>query len=199
MLNAVTAAGVGDTLTVVHDQEIRWEAQLIGTGAVSAQWLIEFVNGGGDWQTWRTEGLEGTDEVAGAGRWRSPGTQLRANLLSITGTDAALSVTAYTSHGPVQPIVSRAAASGIRAADNGRTIVTSDAQAASLNVIAPINKGFVCSVIQGDAGAITIAGTNVTVHNRQSHTDTAGQYAKVVLTATADDVVVLSGDTAAGA
>lgn len=198
MLNALTAAGTGDTLAVIRDQEFRWEAQLTGTGAVSAEWRIEVVDGGGAWQTFRTEGMSGTDNVTGGARFRAPGTQLRAVLDSISGTDAAITVSAYTTSGAVQPVVSRAAAAGIHGVDAGRVIVTTDAEAATLNVVAPIAKGFRCTVIQGGAGAITIAGTNVTVENRQSHTDTAGEHAQVTLIATADDVVVLAGDTASG-
>lgn len=199
MLNALTAAGTGDTLTVIRDQEFRWEALLTGTGAVTAEWRIEVVDGGGAWQTFRTEGMSGTDSVKGGGRFRAPGTQLRAVLDSISGTDAAITVSAYTTTGAVQPVVSRAAAAGIHDVDSGRVIVTSDTDAATINVIAPIKKGFRCTLIQGAAGAITIAGTGVTVENRQSHTDTAGEHAQVTLVATADDVVVLAGDTAAGA
>ncbi len=198
MLNNATEAGAGDTLIVLRDQEIRWDASLVGTGAVTAEWVVEYVDGGGAWRTWRTAGLSGTDSVSSGDRWRSPGTQLRANLLSITGTDASLTVTAYTSGAPVQPITARAAAGSIRQSDAGRVLVTSDAEAATIDLISPIHKGWRCTVVQGGAGAITFDSEDVTINNRQSHTDTAGQHAVVTLTATDDDVVVLAGDTASG-
>lgn len=198
MLNGLTAAGTGNTLALIRDQEVRWEALLTGDGDVSAEWRIEYVDGGGAWQTFRTEGMAGADSVTKGARFRAPGTQMRAVLDSISGTDAALTVTAYTTGGAIQPVVERAAAAGIHDVDAGRVIVTTDSNGATLHVVAPIAQGFRCTVIQGGAGAITIDGTNVTLHNRQSHALTAGQYAVVTLTATADDVVVLAGDTASG-
>jgi hypothetical protein len=87
------------------------------------------------------------------------------------------------------------------AADNGKLVTLTNA--AAITGILPNNlaKGWNCLVYQGGAGQVTFSpASGATLHNRQSQTKTAGQYAVASLLVVSDTgtnaVYVLGGDTA---
>src|SRR4029434_8334491 len=81
--------------------------------------------------------------------------------------------------------------------DNGKVITMSNAAAVALTVPAGLGAGFSCLVIQLGAGKVTVSASGVTVVQRQSFTQTAGQYAVCASLAYAANVFALSGDLSA--
>lgn len=81
--------------------------------------------------------------------------------------------------------------------DNGAMVVINSGTGKTVTVDASLPLGFWCEVIQMGAGQVTFATSSTTIHNRQSHTKTNAQYAKVELRHYSPDVYCLSGDTGA--
>jgi len=81
--------------------------------------------------------------------------------------------------------------------DNGKVIVCTNVSATTITVPASLATGFAVTVIQSGAGQITFSTSGgTTINNRQSHTKTAGQHARVGLVWTDDDIYNFGGDTA---
>ena len=80
--------------------------------------------------------------------------------------------------------------------DNGKVIVCTNGSATTITVPASLATGFAVTVIQTGAGQITFSASSTTINNRQSHTKTAGQHARVGLVQTSSDTYNLGGDTA---
>lgn len=85
----------------------------------------------------------------------------------------------------------------LTADDNGAMVVINSATGKTVTVPATLPVGFWCMVFQMGAGQVTFATSSTTIRNRSSHTKTNAQYARVFLEHFANDVFVLSGDTAA--
>ena len=83
------------------------------------------------------------------------------------------------------------------ASDAGKVITCDNASAVTVTVPSGLGAGFTCSVIQKGAGQVSFTTSSTTINNRQSHTKIAGQHGVASLVATAADVFVLAGDTAA--
>ena len=84
----------------------------------------------------------------------------------------------------------------LAAGDNGKVIVCTNGSATTITVPASLATGFAVTVIQAGAGQITFSASSTTINNRQSHTKTAGQHARVGLVQTSSDTYNLGGDTA---
>ena len=88
------------------------------------------------------------------------------------------------------------------AADAGKVVECNNASAITLTLPDSLPVGFSCTVTQKGAGDVTFsAGGGATLHHRQSHTKTAGQYALVTLYVSENGdgssaVYVLGGDSA---
>ena len=80
--------------------------------------------------------------------------------------------------------------------DNGKVIVCTNGSATTITVPASLATGFAVTVIQTGAGQITFSASSTTINNRQSHTKTAGQHARVGLVQTSSNTYNLGGDTA---
>jgi hypothetical protein len=80
------------------------------------------------------------------------------------------------------------------AADNGKIVTLNNASAITLTVPASLGAGFNCLIVQLGAGQVTPTASSTTLHNRQSFTKTAGQYAVATLAAYVADTFVLGGD-----
>lgn len=78
--------------------------------------------------------------------------------------------------------------------DNGKVVTFNNASAITLTVPASLGAGFNCLIVQLGAGAVTPTASGTTLHQRQSYTKTAGQYAIATLAAYAADIFVLGGD-----
>lgn len=96
------------------------------------------------------------------------------------GINPQLGVTAYT----------------LKAGDDGLILYFDSGSAIAVTVPAGLGVGFECGIIQGGAGQVTPTASGVTIHNRQSFTKTAGQYAMVSLVAPLADTFILAGDGA---
>ncbi len=89
------------------------------------------------------------------------------------------------------------------AADRGRVLTMSNAAAITLTLDAQAEVGFCVTVYQKGAGLVSFAAeSGATIHNRQSHTKMAGQYAVCTLFVEANAggsaaIWVLAGDTGA--
>lgn len=81
--------------------------------------------------------------------------------------------------------------------DNGAIVCINSGTGKTVTVAATLPIGFWCSVIQMGAGQVTFATSSTTINNRQSHTKTNAQHARVVLEHYSADVFNLSGDTGA--
>jgi len=82
----------------------------------------------------------------------------------------------------------------LQASDNGKVLTFNNGSNVTLTVPAGLGAGFNCLIVQLGAGTVTPTASSTTIHQRQSLTKTAGQYAAASLVAYASDVFVLSGD-----
>ena len=80
------------------------------------------------------------------------------------------------------------------AADNGKVVTLSNAEAITLTVPADLGAGFNCLIVQLAAGQVTPTASGTTINQRLGYTKTAGQYAVATLVAYAANTFVLSGD-----
>lgn len=78
--------------------------------------------------------------------------------------------------------------------DNGKIVTLNNASAITLTVPSGLGAGFNCLIVQLGAGQVTPTASSTTLHNRQSFTKTAGQYAVATLAAYVADTFVLGGD-----
>jgi hypothetical protein len=89
------------------------------------------------------------------------------------------------------------------AGDAGKRVKLTNAAAITLTLPDSLAADFTCMVEQGGAGQVTFtAAGGATLHNRQTHTKTAGQYAQVGVYVDTNSggssaVYTISGDTAA--
>ena len=80
-------------------------------------------------------------------------------------------------------------------ADAGKMIVINNSENATVTVPQGLSAGFNCSFLQKGAGSISFSASGTTINNRQSHTQTAGQYAMATLICYDTDTFILAGDT----
>ena len=83
----------------------------------------------------------------------------------------------------------------LSASDAGKMIVINNSENATVTVPQGLSAGFNCSFLQKGAGSISFSASGTTINNRQSHTQTAGQYAMATLICYDTDTFVLAGDT----
>jgi hypothetical protein len=85
-------------------------------------------------------------------------------------------------------------------ADDGKVLLFTNGSAITLTIPAGLTLGHSCTVIQQGAGQITFTPSSTTLRNRQGHTKTAGQYARVGLIhyqeSSVSNFYNLGGDTA---
>ena len=84
----------------------------------------------------------------------------------------------------------------LSASDAGKMIVINNSENATVTVPQGLPTGFNCSFLQKGAGSISFSASGTTINNRQSHTQTAGEYAMATLICYDTDTFVLAGDTA---
>lgn len=84
----------------------------------------------------------------------------------------------------------------LSASDAGKMIVINNSENATVTVPQGLSAGFNCTFLQKGAGSISFSASGTTINNRQSHTQTAGQYAMATLICYDTDTFVLAGDTA---
>ena len=82
----------------------------------------------------------------------------------------------------------------LQASDNGKVLTFNNASGTALTVPSGLGAGFNCLIVQLGAGTVTPTSTAATIYQRQSLTQTAGQYAVATLVAVSPDTFVLSGD-----
>ena len=80
------------------------------------------------------------------------------------------------------------------AADNGKVVTLSNANAITLTVPADLGAGFNCLIVQLAAGQVTPTASGTTINQRLGYTKTAGLYAVATLVSYAANTFVLSGD-----
>lgn len=80
------------------------------------------------------------------------------------------------------------------AADAGKIISMNNGSAITLTVPASLPAGFTCTIVQLGAGQVTFTASSTTIHNRQSFTKTAGQYAVAAITMYTTDTFITGGD-----
>lgn len=86
----------------------------------------------------------------------------------------------------------------LQASDNGKIVTCDNSSPIAVTVPSGLGAGFHCQVVQLHAtGQVSFTGSGATVNNRSSFTKIAGQYGAVSLVATASNVFILAGDTAA--
>lgn len=90
-----------------------------------------------------------------------------------------------------------------QASDAGKIVVLANASPITAEIPNSLPQGWTCTVLQSGAGQATFdPASGATLHNRQSHDKTAGQWAMATLYVVTNAggssaVVVLAGDTAA--
>jgi hypothetical protein len=82
----------------------------------------------------------------------------------------------------------------LQASDNGKVLTFNYASSITLTVPSGLGAGFNCLIVQLGAGTVTPTSTAATIYQRQSLTQTAGQYAVATLVAVSPDTFILSGD-----
>lgn len=83
----------------------------------------------------------------------------------------------------------------LSASDAGKMIVIDNSENSTVTVPQGLSTGFNCSFLQKGAGSISFSASGTTINNRQSHTQTAGQYAMATLISYDADTFILAGDT----
>lgn len=85
----------------------------------------------------------------------------------------------------------------LTSSDNGSTILVDVGSDKIITVPNTLSAGFFCTIIQIGAGQVTIAGDGTSVlHNRNSYTKTAGQYAILSIYVFATNSFIAQGDMA---
>jgi len=69
----------------------------------------------------------------------------------------------------------------LQASDLGKIVQCTNASAITVTLPSGLGASFWCIIKQGGAGAVTLAASGTTIHNRQSYTKTAGQYASFII------------------
>jgi hypothetical protein len=82
----------------------------------------------------------------------------------------------------------------LQASDNGEVLTFNNASGITLTVPSGLGAGFNCLIVQLGAGTVTPTSSAATIYQRQSLTQTAGQYAVATLVAIAPNTFILSGD-----
>jgi hypothetical protein len=82
----------------------------------------------------------------------------------------------------------------LQSTDNGKVLTFSNSSPVTLIVPAGLGVGFNCLIVQTGAGNVTPTASATSIYQRQSFTQTAGQYAVATLVAISPDTFVLSGD-----
>jgi hypothetical protein len=82
----------------------------------------------------------------------------------------------------------------LAATDNGKVLTFNNSSSITLTVPTGLGAGFNCLIVQLGAGTVTPTISGTTIYQRQSLTQTAGQYAIATLVAIAPDTYVLGGD-----
>jgi len=168
------------TVTVPLSLQIGWTADLVqaSTGAIalSAQSGVTLQN---------VSGQAGTDV-----QWsRVKLTAYIQNNFVLSGDVVGVSL-------PAVRTVS-GATDTILATDLGNAVSYTSGSAVAVTVPPDLPIGFTCLLIQAGAGTVTVGGgVGVTIDNRQSQFDTAGQWAECSLFSDDTDHFVLAGDTA---
>jgi hypothetical protein len=83
----------------------------------------------------------------------------------------------------------------LSAPDAGKMIVINNSENATVSVPQGLAAGFNCSFLQKGTGSISFSASGTTINNRQSHTQTAGQYAMATLICYDTNTFILAGDT----
>ena len=78
--------------------------------------------------------------------------------------------------------------------DNGKVIVCSNAGQVIITVPAGLTSGFSCTITQGGAGTVTIAGSGASINGFNNKTATAGQYAVVNVIPVGANAYYVDGD-----
>lgn len=82
----------------------------------------------------------------------------------------------------------------LQASDNGEVLTFNNASNITLTIPAGLGAGFNCLIVQLGAGTVTPTSSGTTIYQRQSLTQTAGQYAIATLVAPSANTFILSGD-----
>lgn len=101
---------------------------------------------------------------------------------AIMGFDATLSNDSNTSY-------------TLSSSDSAKIVSIDNSSDITVTVPTGLDIGFNCSFLQKGAGSISFSASGTTINNRQSHTQTAGQYAMATLICYDTDTFVLAGDT----
>lgn len=84
----------------------------------------------------------------------------------------------------------------LQASDNNGIVTLNNASPIILTIPTSLGSGFNCLIVQLGVGQVTPTASGTTLHNRQSFTKTAGQYAILTLAAYVANTFVMSGDMA---
>jgi hypothetical protein len=82
----------------------------------------------------------------------------------------------------------------LTSADNGKVLTFNNASGTVLTVPSGLGAGFNCLIAQLGAGTVTPTSSATTIYQRQSLTQTAGQYGVATLVAISPNTFILSGD-----
>lgn len=81
-------------------------------------------------------------------------------------------------------------------ADHGKLVTLDNASAITLTVPTGLRSDFECAVLQKGAGVVTFTASGTTVNNRNTYTDTSGQWAFAGIRHLGSNVFVTTGDMA---
>lgn len=119
---------------------------------------------------------DGTNWVASTETYAVPGTS--GNVATSDGTN-------WTSAAPSKNITINAQSGTtytLVAADVGKIVECTNASAITVTLPSGLGASFWCIIKQYGAGQVTVSASGTTIHNRQSYTKTAGQYAQLIIT-----------------
>lgn len=82
----------------------------------------------------------------------------------------------------------------LSASDNGKIIYCTSGSAVTINCAADLGAGFNCTIIQGDAGKVTVAANGQTLNSYSGLLSTMGQYAVISLISPANNTFIAAGN-----
>lgn len=166
------------TVTIPLSLQIGWTIDIIQQGAGA----ISFTTASGV----TLNNLNGATGVSG--QWALARlTAIAQNVFDLAVLTAATIPTVRTVAGTTDTIL---------ITDHGNAVRYTNAGAIAVTVPAGLGAGFNCLLLQIGAGVFTVAGSGVTVENRQSQLSSAGANAQCSLFADTTTHLIFGGDTA---
>lgn len=180
------AAQTGTGSVVLHTSPLLVTPRLSATSTTSYVWTATDASGNGSFQA-----------LTGGGDVTLNGTQTLTNktLGSNTSYNAAVDFDGQTITNYLALYNNQTGTTyTLLSSDAGKIVTLSNASAITLTVPTGLPIGFNCTIVQLGAGVVTFTASGTTINNRQSFTQTGGQYAVASIVSRSTNTFIIGGD-----